>query len=365
MRLLFPVLVLAVAIAPTQARAALTTLSQFDPSGASDLCGIATDGETGAVWVHGCFAVDIQRYSDTGTFLSAVPRPGESVNDVDVEIAPVPLTLGDTPVPAGAILFINGETGPADIYAVDGITGAVLETVITDFGVGHVVGGAFHPSRGTFFLIQDRVPGSLDRNRVAEIDPTTGGVLNTFSVSTYFDVNYGDIDVCGSSGNLFLVSSIEARVAEITADGDFVQYHDLPPGVSGLSGIGHDDRTGNAWVGGTDGNAWLLGGLPCDVVSAAPHGGPHGASLTARPNPARSQVTIHYALPSESFVEVSVHDVSGRRIHAWVDGLKSAGPHETVWSARDGAGSRVPPGVYFYTVRAGSWKARGVVVLVD
>jgi hypothetical protein len=298
-------------------------------------------------------------------YLSSVPRPGESANDVDVEIALVPLTLGDTPVPAGTILFINGETEVAEIYAVDGSTGDVLETLVTSFGASHVVGGAFHPSRGTFFLIQDRVPGPLDRNRVAEIDPVTGEILNTFQTTAYFDVNYGDIDVCGSSGNLFLVSSIEARVAEITADGDFVQYHDLPAGVSDLSGIGHDDMTGNAWVGATGGDAWLLGGLPCEAVSAAPHAAPHAASLSARPNPARSHVSILYSLSTASPVEIDVHDVTGRQIYTRADGLMPAGQHETVWNGRDSAGSHVRPGIYFYTVRADSWEARGSVVILE
>lgn len=365
MRSFVPVLALAVAIAPAQARAALTTLGQFNPSQASGLCGIATHDETGDVWVVGCSGADVQRYSSTGTFLSSVPRPGEPANDVDVEIAPVPFTLGSTPVPAGTVLFINGETGPAEIYAVDASTGIVLETLMTSFGDNHVVGGAYHPSRGTFFLIQDRVPGDPDGNRVAEIDPATGSVLNSFQISTFFDVNFGDIDVCGSSGNLYFVSSVEARVAEITADGVLVQYHDLPAGVTGLSGIGQDDVTGDTWVGGTGGTAWLLGGLPCEVVSAAPLATPLPTSLTAIPNPARGDVTILYSLGTESSVEIGVHDGAGRRVYTRVDGRKPAGLQETVWDGRDGSGSRVSPGVYFYTVRAGSWKARGTVVILD
>lgn len=365
MRLLIPVLAFAVAAIPTQAPAALSILNQFNPSQASGLCGIAADEGTGDVWVYGCSEANIQRYSGAGTFLVSIPRPGESANDVDVEVAPVSFTLGDTPVPAGAILFVNGESGFAEIYAVDGSTGAVLKTLVTSFGASHVVGGAYHPSRGTIFLLQDRVPGGVDGNRVAEIDPTTGSVLNSFQTTAYFDVNYGDLDVCVLSANLFLVSSVEARVAEVTPLGVLVGYHDLPAGVSSLSGIGFDSTTGLTWVGGTGGNAWLLGGLPCEAGSAAPDAAPAVSSPSARPNPARGSITIGYSLLAESSIRFDIHDPSGRRIHSWVDGLKPAGLHETVWDGRDGTGARVSPGVYFYSLRAGSMEARGSVIILD
>ena len=44
--------------------------------------------------------------------------------------------------PAGTLLVINGETGAADIYAVDKTTGAVLATLSTSFGVSHVAQAA-------------------------------------------------------------------------------------------------------------------------------------------------------------------------------------------------------------------------------
>jgi len=365
MRRLIPVVVLTVALAPGPALAVLTTLSQFDPSQTAGLCGIATHEPTGDVWAHACSGANIERYSSSGTYLSAVPRPGESANDVDVEVAPVALTLGNTAVPAGTLLLINGESGAADIYAVDGSTGAVLASLTTSFGTSHVVGGAYHPTRHTFFLVQDRVPGGTNGNRIAEVNPLTGAVLNTWQTTAYFSVNYGDIDICGSSGNLLVVSSDEGRIAEVTPDGVFVQYHNLPAGVASISGIGHNDATGNTRVGGTGGNTWLLGGLPCDIVSAVPPTPGRLISVAARPNPARGRVSILYALPAESAVQIDVYDVTGRRIHGWAEGWKPAGQHETVWNGRDAAGTRVRAGVYFFTVSAESRTVRGSVVILD
>lgn len=44
----------------------------------------------------------------------------------------------------------------------------------------------------------------------------TGAVVASFSTMPAFDVNYGDLDICTSSGRLFLVSSNEMTVAEMT-----------------------------------------------------------------------------------------------------------------------------------------------------
>ncbi len=252
------------------ARAALTASAPFNPSNTGSLCGLGFDPATQDVWVYGCSAADIQHYTAAGAFLSAVTRPGESANDVDVELTPRPLTLGSTAVPSGSLLFINGETGPAEIYAVDKATGSVIATLATAFGVSHVVGGAYHPTRKTLFLVQDQVPAAADENRIAEVDPATGSILNTFQITATFPVNFGDLEVCAATGNLIVASSDESRLAEYTPAGVFLQYHDLPAGVSSLSGIGVDDATGDLWVSGTGGNVWRLQGDACDPAPDVP-----------------------------------------------------------------------------------------------
>jgi hypothetical protein len=139
-----------------------------------------------------------------------------------------------------------------------------LATLATQFGVSHVVGGAFHLGRSTFFAVQDRVPGAPAANTVGEIDPASGAVIATFSLLPNFDVNYGDIDVCQSTGQLFVVSDSADSIAELTPAGVFVRAHPLPADVSGLSGIGiDDDISGDAWVSSRGGAVSRLGGFPC------------------------------------------------------------------------------------------------------
>ena len=246
--------------------AQLTIAGQFDPSGTSDNCGLGFDSSAHEVWIHGCSGANVQRYSTAGTLLSsAVARPGEPANDVDVELATAPFSLAGTVLPANALLFINGETGPAEIYALDKTTGAVLSTLNTAFGASHVVGGAYHRIRGSLFLVQDKVAGTTNGNRIAEIDTVTGSVLNTFQIASTFSVNFGDLEVCNATGNLIAVSSDESRIAEYTATGALVQYFALPVGVSSLAGIGIDESTGDLWVASSagGGDVWRLTGGPC------------------------------------------------------------------------------------------------------
>lgn len=239
--------------------AQLSIGSQFTASGGG--IGLAFDHTDNTVWRYAGSST-VQHYTASGTVLATIPRPGEVADDADLEITTVAMTLNTTPLPAGTLLFINGESGSADIYAVNKSTGAVLATLVTGFGVSHVVGGAVHPSRGTIFLVQDKVPSNAaERSRVAEIDPRTGAVLNTFQITTAlpsFTVNFGDIDVA-INGNLLIASSDELSIAEFTPAGALVQQLALPAGVSGLCGIGVDEGNCEVWVASTSTGVWRLG----------------------------------------------------------------------------------------------------------
>jgi outer membrane protein assembly factor BamB len=215
------------------------------------------------IWVYGGGERDLHSYTDSGTFLASYEAPGENANDVDLEVAAESLVVAGVVVPAGTLLFVNGETGPAEIYALDATTGTVLATLSTAFGVGHVVGGGYHPGRRTFFLVQDNQPPAPQANLVAEIDLSSGQVLNTFSLAGTFSVYYGDLEVCAATGNLLIVSSSEPHMAEFSAAGRLVRYRQLPQGVTSLSGIGIDDGRREAWVSSTGGTVWRLGDLDC------------------------------------------------------------------------------------------------------
>ncbi len=63
------------------------------------------------------------------------------------------------------------------------------------------------------------------------------------------------------------------------------------------------------------------------------------------PNPFNPSTTINYALSKESFVNITVYDVSGREVRTLVDELKLAGNYSLHFDA-----SNLTSGVYFYTI---------------
>jgi flagellar hook capping protein FlgD len=83
------------------------------------------------------------------------------------------------------------------------------------------------------------------------------------------------------------------------------------------------------------------------LVSAGPEAAPppRGA-ITAYPNPMRDESRVEFDLPERAEVRVSVLDLAGRQVRLLADERFDAGPHAVPWDGRDGAGIRVPAGVY-------------------
>ena len=221
---------------------ALTIEQQFNAN-AGLLVSIGYDSKTQEVWTYSAFASEIRCYSRSGVYRRSIPRPGEAANDVDIDFITKQKRLGSAIVPANSMMFVNGETGFTDIYGVKQSTGAVISILNTVFGRSHVVGGAYHPGRGTVFLVADRLDASP--STIAEVSPSSGRVLRRIGTgSVDFTIYYGDIDVNASTGNLWIVSSDETRIRELTPNGVVVKDLPLPNGVNSLSGIAIDDNTG-------------------------------------------------------------------------------------------------------------------------
>jgi len=249
------------------ARAQLVVLDSFDPAELGGLVSAGLDTSQDRVWAYDSFGAQLGSYTLDGTPAGSIPRAGEAADDMDIDFATTAFTLDETNVPAGSLLLTNGETDGAEVYALDPSDGSIIATLATDFGNDHVVGGAWHPTRGTLFLVADR-NDSVSPSIVAEIDPATGAVLNSFgTASADFTVNYGDLDVHVGTGNLFLVSSDESVIRELSPVGALVQDVPLPPGVPGLSGIALDEAANELWVSGTNGTVYRLGAAPPTTTS--------------------------------------------------------------------------------------------------
>jgi hypothetical protein len=68
------------------------------------------------------------------------------------------------------------------------------------------------------------------------------------------------------------------------------------------------------------------------------------------PNPFNPSTRISYSLPQSGAVTLSVFNLLGQNVTTLVNGLLTAGNHETVWDGRDAAGRAVATGVYFYRI---------------
>jgi len=339
--------------------AQITLLSSFNPANIGTLCGIGYDPGTLQLWVYSCNNDSIHKYDTSGNLLGSVFAPGGSANDVDIEIAPVQLIMNGNTIPEGQLLFINGETDSAEIYAVDNISGAIIDTLSTAFGNDHVVGGSYHAGRNTFFMVQDNVPGAALENLIAEVDPVTGDTLQTFQITNYMDVYYGDIEA-GSNGNLYVVSSDKDSVAEFLPAGTFVQMHALPAGVADLSGIALDCDKNEAWVSGNAGTVYHLGNFPCGATGIKEIQEEYFYLSDVRPNPFSSEINFSVVMNEPGKLKITLTNMLGEEVKIIFDGNMNRGKKD--FSI---AGKSLAKGVYFLKAQGNDFMECERIVCVE
>ena len=83
------------------------------------------------------------------------------------------------------------------------------------------------------------------------------------------------------------------------------------------------------------------------------------------PNPFNLSTFIPYTLIEPGPVELSVHNVRGRRIITLIDSYQPAGDYSVPWDGRDELGHGVAAGIYLYRIQVRDQKATGKMTLVD
>jgi Subtilase family len=108
-------------------------------------------------------------------------------------------------------------------------------------------------------------------------------------------------------------------------------------------------------------------GWPEDLTDATFEDEPAISSLdiSAYPNPATTNTTIRYALPSDytGAVELTVVDVSGRIVRQLVDKGQHGGDYFVTWNGLDTYQRQVPEGVYFARISTGAAEATTRIVI--
>ncbi len=72
----------------------------------------------------------------------------------------------------------------------------------------------------------------------------------------------------------------------------------------------------------------------------------------ARPNPFNPLTTIAYTLGAPGNVQLTVHDVAGRRVRSLVHESRAPGAYEATWNGTNDAGAGVASGVYFFRLES-------------
>ena len=114
-------------------------------------------------------------------------------------------------------------------------------------------------------------------------------------------------------------------------------------------------------------SAWRfdLAYLPVSVPGGGGTVAPALALSTPSPQPARGAVEFALTIPRAGSAEVTVHDVSGRRVCELFRGSLPAGRRTLRWERADAFGARVRAGVYFVRATVDGAAANRRVVLVD
>ncbi|MEO1054544.1 MAG: T9SS type A sorting domain-containing protein [Bacteroidota bacterium] len=83
------------------------------------------------------------------------------------------------------------------------------------------------------------------------------------------------------------------------------------------------------------------------------------------PNPFTNATTIQYTLKKPGDVELTIMSLSGKRVLTLLEKDNLPGDHTISWDGRDGAGNRLPTGIYFYRLVQGDAAVTKRMILLN
>ncbi len=105
-------------------------------------------------------------------------------------------------------------------------------------------------------------------------------------------------------------------------------------------------------------------GEPVGVEAGTPSPPLATSLLPVHPNPFRGSARIEYSLAAKGRVRLSVYNVSGQLVRELVNQIQSPGRYSASWDGRNQKGHKVPSGVYFYRLQAGTFSDTKKAVVV-
>jgi hypothetical protein len=84
----------------------------------------------------------------------------------------------------------------------------------------------------------------------------------------------------------------------------------------------------------------------------------------AYPNPFNPKTTLHYDLPEDAMVNITIYDMMGRVVNTLVNGSQTAGYKSIQWNATNNIGQPVSAGLYLYSIEAGEFRQTKKMILL-
>jgi flagellar hook assembly protein FlgD len=85
--------------------------------------------------------------------------------------------------------------------------------------------------------------------------------------------------------------------------------------------------------------------------------------MAAQPNPFSTATSFNFLLAEAGPATIAVYDITGRRVARLADQAYPAGSHMVTWDGRGDNAKRLPSGVYFVELSAGSHRSVKKVLL--
>jgi hypothetical protein len=292
----------------------------------------------------------VQNLNLFGSVILGVHSEVEVVNPVAVLLGSDLFTQGSVKLSGGRILtgvhlLHLGDAGTATgPFWVAGNLGQILPasagTVTRDYRVGDGIRAApvtlaFASVGDTGTVVvrtdaadhADLAASALDPGQSANRTWTVTNLGMSFTTcDATFGFNPEDLDP-GADPNLFRVARRES-------------------GVWSLPAIGARTATSTQATALTSFGEFAVGEPEGTVaVDDAP---PTVTALTgARPSPFRTSTSLHFTIARRGEIELSIYDVTGRRVRILGHGMRDVGRYHAVWDGRDQEHAAVPVGAYF------------------
>ena len=84
----------------------------------------------------------------------------------------------------------------------------------------------------------------------------------------------------------------------------------------------------------------------------------------AYPNPFNPVTTLHYDLPQDAMVNITIYDMMGRQVKALMNDSQTAGYKTIQWNATNDKNEPVSAGIYLYEIQAGEFRQTKKMVLL-